>query len=52
MPKTASGQQYSFQVLMGKVKIKDKHTRDFSEGQKAIINAKPRKAFKSDLFLC
>lgn len=45
MPKTASGQQYSFQVLMGKVKIKDKHTRDFSEGQKGNNKCQAQKSF-------
>lgn len=34
MLKTCSGQQYSFEELMRKARIKDKHTGDFSEGQK------------------
>lgn len=45
MPETGSGQQCSFQVLMEKAKIKDKHTRDFSEGQKGNNKCQAQKSF-------
>lgn len=39
------GQQYSVQALMGKAKIKDKHTGDFSEGQKSNNKYQAQKSF-------
>lgn len=45
MPETWPSQQYGFQALMGKARIKDKHTGDFAEGQKSNNKYHAQKSF-------
>lgn len=45
MLKTWPGQQCSFEALMGKAETKDKHTGDFSEGQKSNNKYHAQKSF-------